>query len=75
MSLASKATKSFSGIDALTGQPLTPNPGNNMQNAVSFKLDPKFQGNNLVAVCVTDLSPVDPSYLFGGKEANSIQKG
>ena len=34
---------------------------NNVQNVVSFKLDPKFKNNNpndeLEAVCVTDITP------------------
>ncbi len=62
--LQARIPNSFTGTDALTNQPLSLDPGNNVQNAVSFKLDPKFQGSALVAVCVTDISPVDPDHLF-----------
>ena len=62
--LQARIPKSLTGTDSLTGKPLALNPGNNVQNAVSFKLDPKFQDNTLVAVCVTDISPVDPNHLF-----------
>lgn len=51
--LQARIPKSFTGTDAFSNQPLTLDPGNNVQNAVSFKLDPKFQGSNLAAVCVT----------------------
>ncbi|MFZ0511134.1 MAG: hypothetical protein WAM14_05975, partial [Candidatus Nitrosopolaris sp.] len=45
---------SFTGTDALTGNPLTLTPGHNVQNVVSFVLDPKFEGGALKAVCVED---------------------
>jgi hypothetical protein len=47
---------SFTGTDALTGQPLTLTPGHDVQNVVSFKLDPKFSGPALQAVCVEDIT-------------------
>ena len=62
--LQARIPKSFTGTDALINQPLTLNPGSNLQNAVSFKLDPKFRGNTQAAVCATDISPVEPDHLF-----------
>ncbi len=50
----------FTGTNALTGSPLTLNPGNNIQNVGSFVLDPIFVANNqLKAVRVTDIHPAD----------------
>jgi hypothetical protein len=50
----------FTGTNALTGNPLTLNPGTNVQNVVSFVLEPIFGTNNqLQAVCVTDIHPAD----------------
>lgn len=48
---------SFTGTDALTGKPLTLTPGHNVQNVVSFVLQPIFQGSTLKAVCVDDIMP------------------
>jgi hypothetical protein len=48
---------SFTGTDALTGKPITLSPGHNVQNVISFILDPKFQGGALKAVCVEDIIP------------------
>jgi hypothetical protein len=48
---------SFTGTDALTGNPITLSPGHNVQNVVSFILDPKFQGGSLKAVCVEHITP------------------
>ena len=42
---------SFTGTDALTGNPLTLSPGHNVQNVVSFVLAPIFSGGSLEA-CV-----------------------
>jgi len=36
---------------------------NDVQGVVSFKLDPKFTGNNLDAVCVTDIHPADKVHI------------
>jgi hypothetical protein len=47
---------SFTGTDSLTGKPLTLTPGHNVQNVVSFKLDPVFSGPALQAVCVKDIT-------------------
>jgi hypothetical protein len=47
---------SFTGTDALTGKPITLSPGHNVQNVLSFILDPKFQGGSLKAVCVEDIT-------------------
>lgn len=50
----------FTGTNALTGNPLALNPGTNVQNVVSFVLEPIFGTNNqLQAVCVTDIHPAD----------------
>lgn len=50
----------FTGTNALTGNPLTLNPGTNVQDVVSFKLQPVFSSTNqLEAVCVTDIQPAD----------------
>jgi hypothetical protein len=49
---------SFSGTSALTNQPLTITPGGNVENVVSFTLEPKFDDEgNLAAVCVNDITP------------------
>jgi hypothetical protein len=47
---------SFTGIDSFTGKPLTLTPGHNVQNVVSFVLQPIMQ-NNVLHVCVTNISP------------------
>ena len=50
----------FTGTNALTGAPLTLNPGTNVQNVVSFVLEPIFDDEDeLVAVCVKDIRPAD----------------
>jgi hypothetical protein len=48
---------SFTGTDALTGKPLTLTPGHNVQNVVSFVLQPIIQGGALRAVCVEHITP------------------
>lgn len=48
---------SFTGTDALTGKPITLSPGHDVQNVLSFILDPKFQGGSLKAVCVEHITP------------------
>jgi hypothetical protein len=48
---------SFTGTSSLSGDPLTVTPGSDVQDVVSFKLDPKFDNEgNLAAVCVTDIT-------------------
>ncbi|MGD9672569.1 MAG: hypothetical protein AB7U98_03700 [Candidatus Nitrosocosmicus sp.] len=50
----------FTGTNALTGNPLTLNPGTNVQNVVSFVLEPIFDDEDeLEAVCVKDIRPAD----------------
>ncbi len=49
----------FTGTDALTGKKLTLSPGTDVDNVVSFKLDPKFVAGELKAVCVTDIREAD----------------
>jgi hypothetical protein len=47
---------SFSGTSALTNEPLTITPGGNIDDVVSFTLEPKFDDDgNLAAVCVNDI--------------------
>jgi hypothetical protein len=47
---------SFSGTSALNDQPLTITPGGNIEDVVSFTLEPKFDDDgNLAAVCVNDI--------------------
>ena len=47
---------SFSGTSALTDEPLTITPGGNVEDVVSFTLEPKFDDEgNLAAVCVNDI--------------------
>jgi hypothetical protein len=55
--ILSDIPKKFSGTDALTHDKLTLAPGNDVQNVVSFKLDPKFQDGNVKAVCVENITP------------------
>jgi hypothetical protein len=40
-----------------TGKPLTLTPGHNVQNVVSFELQPIIQGGVLQAVCVQNITP------------------
>jgi hypothetical protein len=50
----------YTGTDALTGNPLTLNPGTNVKNVVSFVLEPIFDDEKeLEAVCVTNIQPAD----------------
>ena len=49
----------FTGTDALTNKKLTLEPGTNVNNVVSFKLDPHFDKGELQAVCVKDIKPAD----------------
>lgn len=50
----------FTGTNALNGDPLTLSPGTNVQNVVSFVLEPKFNDTDeLQAVCVTNIEPAD----------------
>ena len=55
--MISDIPKKFSGTDALSHHKLTSAPGNDVQNVVSFKLDPKFQGGNFRDVCVENITP------------------
>jgi hypothetical protein len=51
---------SFSGTSALTNEPLTITPGGNVENVVSFTLEPQFDDEgNLAAVCVNDITPAE----------------
>jgi len=50
----------FTGTDALTNKKLTLEPGTNVNNVVSFKLEPHFDDKGgLQAVCVKDIKPAD----------------
>jgi hypothetical protein len=50
----------FTGTDALTGKKLTLSPGTDVDNVVSFTLDPKFdEKKELKAVCVNDIRNAD----------------
>jgi hypothetical protein len=56
----SNLPSTFTGTNALTGDPLTLSPGTNVQNVVSFVLKPVFNvDDELQAVCVTDITPAD----------------
>jgi hypothetical protein len=51
---------SFSGTSALTNEPLTITPGGNIEDVVSFTLEPKFDNEgNLAAVCVNDITSAE----------------
>ncbi|HYF99386.1 MAG TPA: hypothetical protein VD815_04785 [Candidatus Saccharimonadales bacterium] len=51
---------SYSGTDALTGDDLTIEPGNDVEDVVSFKLSPQFNNDDeLEAVCVTDIQSAE----------------
>lgn len=53
---------SFSGTNALTGLPITMNPGTTADTVVSFTLKPVFDGSgNLEHVCVENITPVSAS--------------
>ena len=50
----------FTGTDALTNKKLTFEPGTDVNNIVSFKLEPHFDDKGgLQAVCVKDIKPAD----------------
>jgi hypothetical protein len=50
----------FRGTDALTDDSLTLRPGTNVQDVVSFELDPHFDDDgNLEAVCVINIESAD----------------
>jgi len=50
-------TDEFEGWDSITGEPLSMTLGKDVSDAVSFKLDPVFGGEDdgLEAICVTDI--------------------
>lgn len=51
---------SYSGTDALTGDDLTIEPGNDVEDVVSFKLSPQFNNDDeLEAVCVTAIQSAE----------------
>jgi hypothetical protein len=63
---------SFTGTDALTSLPLTLSPGLDASAAVSFNLLPLFDVTGaLLAVCVTDITPIDISQIVGGEILSS----
>lgn len=50
---------SLDGTSALTKDSLTLAPGESPQQVVSFTMDPKFDGNTLKAVCVTNITSAE----------------
>jgi len=51
---------SFSGSNALTGDDLTIKPGTDVEDVVSFKLEPQFNNDDeLEYVCVTDIQSAE----------------
>jgi hypothetical protein len=48
-------TDEYEGWDSITGEPLSMTLGEDVSDAVSFKLDPVFGEDGLEAVCVTDI--------------------
>jgi hypothetical protein len=48
-------TDEFEGWDSITGEPLSMTLGQDVSDAVSFKLDPVFGEGGLEAICVTDI--------------------
>jgi hypothetical protein len=48
-------TDEFEGWDSITGEPLSMTLGQDVSDAVSFKLDPVFGEDGLEAICVTDI--------------------
>jgi hypothetical protein len=46
-------------LDVEFGKDIKFNAGNNVDNVVSFKLEPQFDGGDIEAVCVTDIEPAD----------------
>lgn len=47
----------FNGTSSLSGNGLTVEPGTTVGNVVAFSLEPKFDGDALKAVCVTEITP------------------
>jgi hypothetical protein len=57
--------REFSSPDALNPDgPITLRPGNDVRQAVAFELVPKFSGQNLEAVCVTNVTPAERINVF-----------
>jgi hypothetical protein len=48
-------TDEYDGWNSITGEPLSMTLGEDVSDAVSFKLDPVFGEDGLEAVCVTDI--------------------
>ncbi len=62
---------SFSGTDALSGDDLTIEPGTDVDDVVSFRLSPQFNGDDeLEAVCVTDIQSAE-NIVFNNGNGNS----
>jgi hypothetical protein len=49
----------FDGTSAMTKESLTLAPGASPQQIVSFMMAPKFDGNTLKAVCITNITPAE----------------
>ena len=63
---------SFSGTDALSGEDLTIDPGTDVDDVVSFKLSPQFNGDDeLQAVCVTDIQSAENIVFDNDNDSNS----
>ena len=59
-SISGVPTDEFEGWDSITGEELSMTLGEDVSNAVSFKLDPVFdEEDGLQAVCVTDIKPAE----------------
>ena len=48
-------TGEFEGWDSITGEPLSMTLGEDVNDVISFKLDPVFGEDGLEAICVTDI--------------------
>lgn len=59
----------FDGTSAMTKDPLTLAPSASPQQIVSFMMDPKFDGNTLKAVCVTNITPAEDADIESEEES------
>ena len=58
-------TDEFEGWDSITGEPLSMTLGEDVNDVISFKLNPVFGEDGLEAVCVTDIRSAEEEVNVG----------
>jgi hypothetical protein len=58
-------TDEFEGWDSITGEPLSMTLGEDVNDVISFKLNPVFGEDGLEAVCVTDIRSAEQEVNVG----------